>query len=183
MEPLAILSLVGTIVQLVDFSGRIISESRQIYREGVTIDNVELDSITRDLAELAGDIKWTYLGPRKLTQLSPNDKAIVRLGQSVVVLSRELINAIDKTKSTTGPRVWSSLIQAMKTVLSKEEINSITTRLERFRSELELRTLVDMRQRIKEHEVRADVQYDTIRNDLKEIMEVVLQKDKDVLMY
>jgi hypothetical protein len=50
----------------------------------------------------------------------------VELARSAAAVARELIEALDKLKATDGPRLWSSIVQALRTVLGRGKIDEIT---------------------------------------------------------
>lgn len=57
LDPLTALSLASSIVQLVDFSAKVVSESRQIYQAGSAIQNDELEIISNDLLDLVKTVE------------------------------------------------------------------------------------------------------------------------------
>jgi hypothetical protein len=54
MEPLVAISLVGNIVQFVDFSSKLVSKTVEGYRlaDGAFVDNANLETATNDLVAL-----------------------------------------------------------------------------------------------------------------------------------
>ena len=54
MDPLTIVSLVANIGQFVDFTGKLISKSVEIYgsAEGVLVENTEIEATVNDLVRL-----------------------------------------------------------------------------------------------------------------------------------
>ena len=57
MDPLTALGLAGNIVQFIDFSCKILSDSYEIYRAGSTSEHEEIDFIATDLSTLADRIQ------------------------------------------------------------------------------------------------------------------------------
>ena len=59
MEALAAIGLVGNIVQFVDFSGRLIAESIELYHsyDGALAENVDIETATKHLAVLIKKLK------------------------------------------------------------------------------------------------------------------------------
>ena len=57
LDPLSALSLTSSIVNLVDFSCKVVSESREIYQSGSIITNDELEQIANDLSGLLQMVK------------------------------------------------------------------------------------------------------------------------------
>lgn len=52
MDPLSAVGLAGTLVQLVDFSSKIVKEGHELYKSGSTAINVQAEAATRDLLQL-----------------------------------------------------------------------------------------------------------------------------------
>jgi hypothetical protein len=52
LDPLTALSVAGTIVQFVDFSASLISKGQAIHRKGSTVQNNELETVTKDLLDI-----------------------------------------------------------------------------------------------------------------------------------
>lgn len=57
MDPLTALGLAGNIVQFIDFSCKILSDSYEIYRAGSTSEHEEINFIATDLSTLADRIQ------------------------------------------------------------------------------------------------------------------------------
>jgi hypothetical protein len=80
MESLIALGLASNIIQIVDFSSRIISRGRELYdsADGRIEEHVVLDNAARNLSELYNDLHATgqFLDPRELTVA---DKQLIEL--------------------------------------------------------------------------------------------------------
>lgn len=57
MEAIAAFGLAASILQVVDFSGNILTSSKEIWRSGSTDRNVELGMTTTDLRRLSDELK------------------------------------------------------------------------------------------------------------------------------
>ena len=67
MEPLTIIRLVGNIVQFVDFSGKLISKSTELYRsgEGALAENIDTETATTHLVWLKQQASKNYCHYRR----------------------------------------------------------------------------------------------------------------------
>jgi len=85
METLAAIGLVGNVVRFVDFSGKIISKSGQLYRssEGALAENT-----TNDLVLLNNKLKDAAT--------SAGDGALKKFCRSCSTVAEELLDALDK---------------------------------------------------------------------------------------
>lgn len=75
MEAIAGLSLAATILQLVDFTAKLLSTGHEIQQAGSTIQNSELETITTDFAALSGKLGlWARPDPTKPGPLARDDQ-------------------------------------------------------------------------------------------------------------
>ena len=138
METLAIVGLVANIVQFVDFSGKLISKSAELYQsgEGALAENVDIETVTNDLVLLNSKIK---------NGTPSGDRALETLCISCTCVAAELLAALDKVKVKGNRQRWQSIRQALRSVWSKEDIQGLERRLARFREELNLHVVVRLR--------------------------------------
>jgi hypothetical protein len=139
MEALAIIGLVGNIVQFVDFSGNLISKSTELCRssEGALAEHIDIETATNHLVLLNSKLKdaATITG----------DGALESLCMSCGTAAENLLAALDKIKVKDKQYKWKSIRKALRSVWSKEEIEDLERRLATFREELNLHVVVDLR--------------------------------------
>ena len=80
LESLAALSVASNIVQFIEFSCRIFSESLELYKssEALVAENIELEAISSSLTRLSDDLLLTPYN----NQLSPDDSDLLVLANS-----------------------------------------------------------------------------------------------------
>ena len=139
MDPLTIIGLVGNIVQFVDFSGKLISKSTELYQssEGALAANIDTETATNHLVLLNNKLKNAAT--------TTGDGALERLCKSCGTAADELLAALDKVKVKGKQDKWTSIGKALRSVWSKEEIVELERRLAKFREELNLHVVVDLR--------------------------------------
>jgi hypothetical protein len=139
MDPLTIIGLVGNIVQLVDFSGKLISKSTELYQssEGALAENIDTETVTNHLVLLNNKLKNAAT--------TTGDSALERLCKSCGTAADELLAALDNVKVKGKQTKWKSMRKALRSVWSKEEIKELERRLARLREELNLHVTVDLR--------------------------------------
>jgi hypothetical protein len=138
MDPMTALGLVGNIVQLVDFSWKLISKSTELYKTGesalvgapvieaATVDLKLLSAKLRDDARLVGD-------------------AQIQVCESCQDVTDKLLRALKSISGDNKRQIWTSVRKALKTVMKKAEIDEMDRRLAGIRHELNLRIAVDLR--------------------------------------
>ncbi len=139
MESLALIGLVGNIVQFVDFSGKLISKSSELYHsyDGALSENVDIETTTKHLTVLSKKLKdeATAVG----------DGALQTLSLACHKAAIDLLVALDKIKVKNRQQKWESIRKALRSVWSKEEIKELEQRLRRFKEELNLHIIVQLR--------------------------------------
>ena len=90
MEVLAAVGLAGNIVQFIDFSGKLLAKSAQLYRSGkcALAENIDFETATNDLALLNKKLKDGATGT--------GDKALESLCLSCNTVADELLAALNK---------------------------------------------------------------------------------------
>lgn len=75
MEAIAGLSLAANILQVVDFSAKLLTKGREIKQAGSTIQESELKTIAADFAALNNELRsWARPDPAKLGPLAHEDQ-------------------------------------------------------------------------------------------------------------
>jgi hypothetical protein len=139
MEVLAAVGLAGNIVQFIDFSGKLLANSTQLYRSGeyALAENVHFETVTNDLVLLNNKLKDGAIVTR--------EKELERLCLSCNAVADELLTVLNKLKVIGKQQKWESIRKAIRSVRSKEDIEQLERRLAMFREELNLRVVVDLR--------------------------------------
>jgi hypothetical protein len=143
MDPLSAVGLVGTLVQLLDFSIKLVSKAGEIYTsaEGATVRNIELDAIAHNMLSLSKRVRNRA---RKTCAyaVSEDKKALETLTEHCNKVGEELINALQKAKVQGSHRRWKSVRQALKTVLGGDQIQELYNRLKQYREQIVVVLLV-----------------------------------------
>jgi len=139
MEVLAAVGLVGNIVQFIDFSGKLLAKSAELYRSGecALAENIDFETATNDLVLLSKKLKdgATVTG----------DKAFESLCLSCNTVADELLAALNKLKVKGKHQKWESMRKAIGSIRSKEDIEQLERRLSILREEINLRIVVNLR--------------------------------------
>lgn len=139
MEILAAISLVGTLVQFVDFGSKLISKSVQLcqYSDGVLTENINTETATNHLILLN-----SKLGN---AANATGDKVLEALCKSCSAVAVELLGALDTLKVNGEKEKWKCMRKALRSLWSKEKIHGIEKQLASFREELNLHVIVGLR--------------------------------------
>jgi hypothetical protein len=142
MEPFSALAIATSVVQFVDFSSKIVSGSRELYKSstGLTNDNTDLNKITTTLHEMSSSITHPIdTGPS-----SQHMEQLKELCQGINHIAQELIATLEDIK-LNNKTPWTSCLHALRSVWNEHKINKIQERLNDFRQQLTLVLVVVLR--------------------------------------
>ena len=139
MEALVSLGLAANLLQFIECTHRLVANSSELYKskDGVLDVNRQIESATEHLLGLntkIGDIA-----------ASVGDEALSQLSESCKAAAEELITALNKVKIDDKNGRWMIIRKALQATLHKVNISKLESRLSRFREELNLHILVDLR--------------------------------------
>jgi len=97
LDPLSAIGLAGNIVQFVDFSFKLVTETRSIYHStsGVTTENVLLSAIADDIQKLSDGLEFS---PSRRTAASIS--GLQSLAVEAQEVAKELLDAISKLRAS-----------------------------------------------------------------------------------
>ena len=144
LDPLTALSLAASAIQLVDFSGKIISKGKSLYKslEGVTRENAELEESIARSKESSIGLKNAL--PPKTAGLTTDEDRLRKTCKACAHVSEELISCLQslRVSSTARHRGLESLRKALKTMLSSSKSDALLERLTILRAELDTHILI-----------------------------------------
>jgi hypothetical protein len=122
MDPITAVGLVGTVVQVVDFSSKVVSKSTELYRSGraALAENADIEIVETDLLRLNTRL-------RQSTTVGDQDLQVLCRACSDV--ADQLLAALAKLKVNGKGQKWQSLRKALMTIWSKEHIVQLERRL------------------------------------------------------
>ncbi|KAF2493004.1 hypothetical protein BU16DRAFT_514299, partial [Lophium mytilinum] len=135
MDPLAALGLAANVIQFVDFTSKLFSQTAAIYRSanGVSGETQELITITTGLQTLCARLA----SPQELGGY-PAEDGLMSLAQGCKSAGDELVVALQKLRATGSHKKWASLTTALITVWKQPQIDAMKRRLELYKSQLAL---------------------------------------------
>lgn len=147
MDPLSAFSLACGVIQVVDFSTKIVVKCREMYKDGALSENKEIESMAKHLTKLSTDLKLASAvpNPGPMPQLYYDNQDLLKLAQQCSGTATELIGELQKL-SIQGPHRKRDVVRkAVKAVRKKSTIEDIQRRLEQYRRTLDTRILVNLR--------------------------------------
>lgn len=141
LDPFSALGLASNIVQFVDFGGKLLSKSQELYSsvDGSTAKHKQLESLYENLQHLSQKLNASAQGTNGSVRRSQEEEALVEVAKSCTETVDELLSIIRKLKVTNGPhKKWHSFRQALKSVWRQERIDALQKRLDAINSQLNI---------------------------------------------
>lgn len=151
LDPWTALSLATSAVQFVDFSSKLISKGVELYRsaDGSLVENRDIETANTDLQDLVSRLKGCLSIDSSSTSQIPNpeEQALLRVCDGCLGVATDLSRRLERLSidDDSKHRRWQSFRKALRSVWSKEGLESTMKRLDMFRSELELHLLVSLK--------------------------------------
>lgn len=148
MDPLSVLSLAGTAIQFVDFGSKIVSASLQLYSTSRLDVHAQAAVAVNDLLDYSTKLQQPLRLAGVSGCLTEDETALEEICHGCIDLAQGFIERLDelKIRDRDTRRVWSSLRQALLSVWTQGELNSIRERLVTYRQEIDSRVLRSLRQ-------------------------------------
>jgi hypothetical protein len=147
MDPLSSLSLAVNIIQIVDFSSKLVKAAAEINNsaDGELVEHSELKSTTESLSRQVNELDKTLDAKNLEKVLSEDERDLRRLGQECSGVIAELLSALNKLQVQGTSKKWKSFRQALLTIWHRENIDAFEKRLKRFREQMVMDTLSTLR--------------------------------------
>ncbi|KAH6664614.1 small s protein [Halenospora varia] len=160
MDPISVISLASNIIQFVDFSCKLVSHSRQLYKslDGTLSDKVLVEVLTLDLSSLATNLQDSLWENQPIDakgatreEYSEDDRALDDLCRRCCEIAGKLMGRLErlKVKGNGSHRNWESFRKALRASWSQEGIKELQAQLNDVRSEIEFRVLLSYRGSLK----------------------------------
>ncbi|KAN0102137.1 hypothetical protein V8E51_012647 [Hyaloscypha variabilis] len=150
MDPITCFSLAGTILQFLDFTWQIISNTHQLSKDGSTSVQQQAAAATTELLDLTIKLQQSQYqdGSAMIRDEDEDEDALKALCHDCEELAEELLETLNKLRVQDKAGVWKSLRQAILSTWNHKNIKEIEGRLSRYRDAINTRILVSLRNRI-----------------------------------
>jgi hypothetical protein len=147
MDPLSAFGLAVNIIQIVDFSSKLIADTAEVYNsaDGELAEHSEIRLITENLSQYIKELDEALQAKSLQRNLSQRENDQRQLGRECKGVATELLAALGKLKVQGSHRRWNSFRQALSTIWQKDKIDALEMRLNRFREQMVMSTLSTLR--------------------------------------
>jgi hypothetical protein len=143
MDPLSALGLASAILQVIDFSSKLISGAAEVYSSvsGTTAELEDSDRAVKSLRSLTRrlDVRVTD------GALSSEDRNLLEIKRGCEQLSRDIQTTIDSTKTKNKGSWRASFLVSLRAMRRKGKLKTLEERLDRHRAQAQEYLLATMR--------------------------------------
>jgi len=147
MDPLTALSLASSVIQIVDFSSKIISKSYQIYgsADGITGDTADIRTVTKHLKSIHDDLATRLQQRSSSGTLDEDEKALVTICEECRLIGEDLLKCLRTLEVTWGRfEKWKSVWKAFESMWKKGDLDALAAKLGKFQQQLNNRLLLSI---------------------------------------
>lgn len=147
MDPLSALGLASSIIQCVQFVGKIVSQSKDIYHSarGMTQDAASLSEIAGHLSSINNELASQSLNVQyHKGQLSPAEMRLQELLHDMRKVNSHVLGVLRDLEIRDGS-VWESVKLALKSVWHENDVQQLENRLDEIRKQLDTTLLICIR--------------------------------------
>jgi hypothetical protein len=132
------LSVAANIIQVIDATSRLISNSIQIHRsqDGQAVERRELEQVTGSLAEDVRNMQRSLKDSRKRDGLTDAEKEQNKIGQQCEDIANELLMVLQRLKYKGTKSPLRSVRQALLSAWNDDKIQELEHRLDRYRQQM-----------------------------------------------
>lgn len=143
LDPLTALSIASSVIQIVDFGCKLVSQSQEIYysANGATKDNVTSGEITKDINLLYKDLTSK---DQNFQMLDDDDRALGKLVGSCLREVEAVMSLLAELEVPPDATQWKSFKNAIKSARKKGKVKDIETRLLKIQKQIDSRLQVMM---------------------------------------
>ena len=136
MDPITVLSLVCGVIQIVDTSMEVAKKCRELYKDGASSEDREIENMAKHLTDLYGDLDpRAQDGPRELQDLCSKCSNT----------AQQLCTEVKKLKVNGPHRKREVVFKTIKAMWKRSAIEDIQKQLGCYQRILDSKILVDLR--------------------------------------
>jgi len=134
MEALAALSLASAVVQFVDFGSRLVSKTNNLRENGFSKEGADIKAAATTLSRLGDELKASF------SATSPEEEEMADLATRCEDIAGQLLAVMRKIEKDASVQqtAWQSFRQAIRMVMSKDELKELTERIGLIRETMNL---------------------------------------------
>ena len=187
LDPLTALGLAGNVIQIIDFSIKLVTEGNKVYHSanGTLEENRAAEELANDLKQLTtglSDSQRKWIEDHPAGQLDPDEIRLLNICNRCRKAADELNVQLQKLKVQDGTRLrrLKSYKQALISVWQKDAVEDLGNRLETCQRELDTQILFGLRKSAQEADLKNSAQFEALGQQTKDLIIAVLDSDRKV---
>lgn len=143
LDPLSAIGLASSLVQFLDFAGKLLSSSYSAYKsiDGATNENRQLESVIQDVRSWSESL--SNLPSPTSAHVSADERALQDLREECQRLAQELLSTLQslKVKQDTPFRSLAVVGQSIRTAYKSDKIKKLEKDLAKIRAQINARLI------------------------------------------
>ncbi|KAH7068640.1 hypothetical protein FB567DRAFT_457239 [Paraphoma chrysanthemicola] len=151
MEPLSALSIASAVIQIIDFSSKVIARTREVHRsgDGAVEEGALFANATANLNDLLIELNRTTISESSgygASHQRSADKQLLQHAKDSQVIATELRALLANVKHKRDGRQRNAIQQGFRGVLEQKNVDALNQRLDDIRKQIDTTLLVSLRQ-------------------------------------
>lgn len=150
LDPFTALSLTGNVVQFVQFGCSLAAKAYEVYSSNRVIsdEGLGMESVTSRLLGIVHDLEnhldtvGPFAFPDSVSKLS---RRLLEIADACKMIAEDILRRLEAMKIRELLSVWTSVVQVLKIMWTKDELDALMKRLKAYISELDSAILVSMK--------------------------------------
>lgn len=142
MDPLTAFSLACGVIQVLDFSTKVLSQCREIYKNGSLSENESTESMVEHLTTLRADLQPSTTATGAQTA---GDKELMQLADRCSGMAKELVAELGELKVGRGDSRWKAGRVVFRGLRKRGPVERLQRDLDGCRRVLDTKVLADLR--------------------------------------
>ncbi|KAK4969299.1 hypothetical protein LTR66_011696 [Elasticomyces elasticus] len=182
LDPVTALSVASGVLQIIDFSTKVLVKGQEIYKSGSTAEYAEVEGIATQLGFLSSSVKTSLsTSTAKTSSVYQIDRTLTEVAAGCCAIADELLLNLSGLKLPAGNKsVWEATKRGFKSVWRAKNIKSLQDRLDKHQNLLETTILVALRSHFNEEAARQDDRFKALQGENKGIITAILDDHKSV---
>lgn len=141
MDPLTAFSLACGVIQVVDFSTKVLTKCKEIYNNGALSEYDDIEKMSNHLADLRKDLRLP--SSRKIE--IPSDKDLLDMATKCSATAAQLVTKLQALRIDGPHKKRDALKKTVQYFWEKKDTQDIQKRLDSYRSALDTHILINLR--------------------------------------
>lgn len=176
MDLITAFSIACGVIQLVDFSTKVVFKCREVYKSGSTSEHAELRNMAEHLTSLQSNcLSIAQSTPGGQSSFSANDQELVELAQRCSTVATTLVDELKSLEATASQSYRSAVKLSIKGIGKKNKIDRLQKQLDQYRQAMDTKVLKDLRERAIHNSVQQAENFGRLHENIRALISGLTQ--------